>query len=182
MRKWKLVVSNVWNVLGKFEAICITTNGFVTRDGRAVMGRGVAKQAKDKFKKIDYILGKLIRKNGNVVQKIVPIATKPTRTVLVAFPVKPAYGKCNRKKDNIVSHVAYKYNPGDKVPGFHMKADLNLIEKSLKQLVKLADNEGWKKIALVMPGVGNGGLDRNEVEKLLDKHLDNRFYVFVLTK
>lgn len=65
------------------DALCVTTNGFSKKDGRAVMGRGNAKQAKDLFDGIDLEFGQLLKKNGNVVQilRINPIP-------IVSFPVK----------------------------------------------------------------------------------------------
>jgi hypothetical protein len=44
----------------------ITTNGTIKRDGRCVMGRGNARQARDKFPYLDVRLGQAIVKGGNV--------------------------------------------------------------------------------------------------------------------
>src|ERR1700733_12483098 len=63
-------------------AICITTNGDVTKDGRCVMGAGTAKVARDMFPGCDKSLGTLIKEKGNIVQ---PFWINP---VLIAFPTK----------------------------------------------------------------------------------------------
>lgn len=47
--------------------IAITTNGSLTRTGRAVLGRGVAQQAALRFPDIAEILGRLLAKHGNHV-------------------------------------------------------------------------------------------------------------------
>jgi len=60
--------------------LCITTNGFIKKDGSCVMGRGCARQAKELYSGIEYELGRLIRENGNHVQVI--------QDGIVAFPVK----------------------------------------------------------------------------------------------
>ncbi len=65
------------------DAICITTNGVIKKDGRNVMGRGCALDAKNKFKDIDLKLGNLIKENGNIVQ-IILWQPKP----IISFPTK----------------------------------------------------------------------------------------------
>ena len=64
--------------------ICITTNGYVKKDGSAVMGRGVAKECLLKHRGIDATLGYLIRTYGNQVQMII----KDYEIPIYAFPVK----------------------------------------------------------------------------------------------
>ena len=65
------------------DALCVTTNGFTKENGRAVMGRGNAKQARDLYKNIELEFDKLLEKNGNIVQilRMNPIP-------MVSFPVK----------------------------------------------------------------------------------------------
>jgi len=69
-----------------FVATCITTNGIVKTNGRAVMGAGVAKLVRDKYPNCDLVLGTLISQNGNIVQQFL---SKPV--ILVAFPSKNNY-------------------------------------------------------------------------------------------
>ena len=47
--------------------IVITTNGSLTSDGRAIFGRGVARQAALRCPELAYKLGSLIKKNGSHV-------------------------------------------------------------------------------------------------------------------
>ena len=65
------------------DAICLTTNGFIKKDGSAVMGAGNAKQAKDLYEGIDFELGNVIKENGNKVQ-ILRYSIPP----IIVFPVK----------------------------------------------------------------------------------------------
>ncbi|MFZ4857978.1 MAG: ADP-ribose-binding protein [Desulfuromonadaceae bacterium] len=44
--------------------IAITTNGSLTRDGRAIFGRGVAKQAAGRYPDLAEILGRLLKEKG----------------------------------------------------------------------------------------------------------------------
>ena len=73
------------STISLMDAICATTNGVVKTNGRNVMGVGCALTARNKFPDIDLKLGKLIKKNGNIVQIIIsnpkPIVAFPTKTV-----------------------------------------------------------------------------------------------------
>ena len=69
----------------KPDAICITTNGFVRSDGRAVMGRGCALEAKKLFPDIDKKLGEILKTKGNIPA----ILSTVDGIDIVAFPVKP---------------------------------------------------------------------------------------------
>jgi len=85
-RKMKEIVGDMFRekVAKLANAICLTTNGFVKKNGCCVMGAGNAKQARDKFDGIDRTLGNLIKENGNIVQ----IIHRVIDTDIVAFPVK----------------------------------------------------------------------------------------------
>ena len=47
------------------DAICITTNSVIDRYGNAVMGAGIAKQAKLRYSSIEKVLASCLRKSGN---------------------------------------------------------------------------------------------------------------------
>lgn len=50
---------------GPTEAMCVTTNGMIKKNGRAVMGRGIALSVNTKYH-VDNILAKHSRTNGNI--------------------------------------------------------------------------------------------------------------------
>ncbi|NJD91051.1 MAG: ADP-ribose-binding protein [Geobacter sp.] len=60
------IEGDIWKYYGQ-NIIAITVNGSLTRDGRAVMGRGVAKQAADRIPGLAENLGGLITAHGNHV-------------------------------------------------------------------------------------------------------------------
>lgn len=175
------------------DAICITTNGFVKRSGAAVMGAGVAKQAKERWRFIDYTLGQYINLFGNVVS----VLTRGTEGGIflvepewsdgrikdevpyhiLSFPAKPDYTICNEDKSNLVPRAKKMFKSGDRVPGFYSLAQLNIIEDSCKRLSSIADLFKWNKVVLPAPGCGNGGLTWAQVFPILDKHLDEKFTV-----
>jgi hypothetical protein len=66
------------------DARCITTNGTIKADGRAVMGRGVALQACRIYQALRKIQGQALQAHGNVPTILLPAVTPQ----LVSFPVK----------------------------------------------------------------------------------------------
>lgn len=59
---------------------CIPTNGFVKKNGQAVMGAGLARQAALRYPDLPYILGTMIGMGGNRIYQL--------RHDLMSFPVK----------------------------------------------------------------------------------------------
>lgn len=55
---------NIWDQSA--DAYCVTTNGILKNDGRLVMGKGIALDAKRKFPDIDLRLGTLVKQFGNI--------------------------------------------------------------------------------------------------------------------
>jgi hypothetical protein len=63
------LTGDIWEYLGE-AVIAITTNGSLTRDGRAVLGRGCARQAREHFPGLPQLLGRLILAQGNHVHDL----------------------------------------------------------------------------------------------------------------
>lgn len=133
----------------KAGIFCIPTNGAVKSNGHAVMGRGLAEQALDRFPDIAGRLGEQLHTMGNRVQFI--------HERLLAFPTKPVDGVSTH--DNVVSYLRKRFPPGRMVPGWALLADLDLIARSLRQLVYMHDRLGWDDVYLPRPGCGAGELD-----------------------
>ncbi len=134
----------------KVDAVCITTNGFVKKNGEGVMGRGVALQAKQRWPKIAEALGQALELSGNHVQWLAEPEDYDTPYHLVSFPVK----------ENWMD-----------------KAKVRLIKRSINELLILVKRRGWLSVALPRPGCGNGGLDWKEVKPILASVLDDRFVI-----
>lgn len=75
------VTGNIWYFHSRGNWIAISTNGTVKKDGSCVMGRGVAKQAAEKFHELPQSLGRKIKMGGNRVYSL-PIFR------MFSFPVK----------------------------------------------------------------------------------------------
>lgn len=155
--------ADIWKLYDAGEIVCITTNGYVKRNGKAVMGRGTAYQAVQRWPNMPTLLGKSIRQAGNIVHLI--------RPELLAFPVKGTDGISDGT--NVVTHLRRRYPKGDIVPGWALKADLDIIRRSLAELAELREEYGWKQVYLPRPGCGAGELDwETQVRPLCREHGD----------
>lgn len=144
------------------DVICITTNGFVKKDGKAVMGRGCAKEAADRYRELPTLLGDKITRLGNNVHYLTNRAKDGKVQSILSFPVK---------------HNWFE------------EADINLIKRSCDQLMnwKFQYNENYQYehredrslfrpvrfIALPRPGCGNGKLEWQEVKEVIKDRLDD---------
>jgi len=132
------------------DAICLTTNGVVKENGRAVMGAGNALQARKIWPDIDKKLGRLLEDGGNNCHIIIYRRVKNPYYV-VSFPVK-----------------------------YHWRdlADLDLIRRSAHQLMDLVEEQGWQRVILPRPGCSCGGRDwATEVKPILVHILDKRVII-----
>ena len=77
------VVGNLWYYTPR-SVIVITTNGTIKRDGTCVMGRGCARQARDRWPLLPKALGDHLKEKGNVPAIFTGYGPVP----LVSFPVK----------------------------------------------------------------------------------------------
>jgi hypothetical protein len=167
------LIGDLWSK--EADAICITTNGFVKKDGKAVMGKGCAREALNKYPNIDKTLGVNLKKYGNRPSLLIDSVLDGEPCDIWSFPVKPQ--GIFFDGSNVVKHMKDKFDIGDFVPGWACKADVELIKESAHQMMELADKFEYKKIVLPRPGCGAGELKWEEVEKVLEEILDDRFYV-----
>ncbi len=144
---------------GSVVARVITTNGFVTKDGKAVLGRGVAAQAVERFgDALKVKLGEYLSRWGNHVHAFPPNRAQGRTYWLITFPVKPPMRGT--------------------VPGFKAPAEIGIIQRSASQLVAftLGMLGDGGTVVLPRPGCGCGGLGWNEVEPILRPILDQPVY------
>lgn len=168
------IKANIWDYWGVADALCITTNGCVIK-GECVMGRGIALEAKQRFPGIALHLGRSIQAEGNSTRVILG-TTVPfgVPTILVALPTKSGDVRLKSTEDVLPQFRAH-VRVGQIVPGWKMFSTPSFILNSLMELSELADNHNWNSIVLPPPGVGNGGLNFNEVVEASKELLDDRF-------
>lgn len=162
---------NIWDLASDYDAIVITTNGYVKKNGEAVMGRGIALEAAEKNPGLPLLLGEAIKEEGNRVfmfplwrvwnSKVPHVRTwnPVTEITFITFPVKPVVGTKGEM-------------------GWKAKADIDLIRTSTEQLVELMDAvKGYDTVIMPRPGCGNGGLKWEQVKPVIEPLLDDRFTV-----
>lgn len=147
------MVGDVWGLwellLKEYDVhLCITTNGIVRKDGKAVMGRGIALEAAQKFSWIQTNLGTNLKKYGNNVHYL--------GNNIFSFPVK--------------------HHWRDKADIELIKKSCLEIMDALDDLTE--ERKEKQKVLLVRPGCGNGGLNwETEVKPLISTLLDDRVII-----
>lgn len=159
---------DLWAAGGDKTWLVITTNGFVKRDGTAVMGRGIALAAKARWPNLARELGAMLHAKGNCTMMW------PDKGIFT-FPVKPARITANATLNNVVSHMRRHFRPGQSVPGWAAVADPKIIARSAHELATLANNWGLRRILLPRPGCGAGELSWPAIRPILENVLDERF-------
>lgn len=146
---------NIWHLKG--DAICITTNGFVKKNGEAVMGAGIAKEAKNFWPELPKLLGNKIKEQGNHVHVFWGLSKimnyfdgLPIERDIISFPVKHNWWEV---------------------------ADMELIRRSAKELMYWVEEGHIDKVLLPRPGCGNGKLDWIDVKREIEPILDDRISV-----
>lgn len=132
---YKEHIGDMWRV--DADAVVITTNGRTNMYGLAIMGRGCAKEASDKFPKLPIELGERIRHFGNIP---------------FAFPLTVHAGYV---KPIITLPVKHHWQE---------PADINLIWRGMNKLVPIVEALGLSTVAMPRPGCGNGQLDWEDMK------------------
>lgn len=126
--------------------VAISTNGFIRRDGRAVMGRGCALDAAIAYPEFPDVLGKHIKEFGNV-------------------PCYITVGHADGGRRFMVLPVKHKWM---------QEADLGLIEHSVRFLGSEATELPGMVFHVPRLGCGNGRLDwETRVRPLMQSLPDN---------
>lgn len=146
-----------------YDALCVTTNGYVKDLGNLTMGRGVAGEAAALWPDLPYVLGEVTRRKGHMVHVLEARdfaqkrknADVPT-PYLIAFPTKPAWAVVDYRR----------------VPGWKSPARFDIIELSAVELVMAMHTFDLRRVLLPRPGVGLGGLPWDLVNQLLTRVFD----------
>ena len=154
--KMQIVPIDFEKISLKSSILVFTTNGNIKKNGRAVMGRGIAKWVKDNlffscdgkiWTKPDILLGKLLKENGNRVYSFIAFkkGMKPEDYFMaLSFPTKHNWWE---------------------------KSDTKLILQSANQTVEILQNVKpyFKKVFLPVFGTENGKLTLEEVRPILEQ-------------
>lgn len=149
----KEIYGNLWDWWEDYDAVVITTNGYITKKGEAVMGRGIAKEAKDRFPALPKFLGDQLKQKGNITL-LYPMLFAPH---IITLPVKPQYG------------------PNSEM-GWQAKADIDLIVQSIHRMNDIYAPL-YGSILMPRPGCGNGGLKWEDVKPVIEPLLSDKYTV-----
>lgn len=153
------LVCNVWEILTKQDWLCITTNYGWKKDFSNVMGRGIAREASQRFKNLSLIYGKHCRNYYETTKsKIIPIVAYSNLN-LIMFATKAL------KEDN--PHLSWQQN----------SSLIQIKHSAITLKAWIIENEIDSKVYLPRPGCSNGKLDWREVKPLVDNLPQNVIFV-----
>lgn len=138
---------NLWELVGPDDVLVITTNGFVRKDGLAVMGRGIAYQATQHDPDVAMRLGTSIQEHGNHVHQI------HANPFWFSFPVKHHW-----KEQADIELIERS-------------------TQELAQIIDSYYPYYTNLIYMPRPGCGNGRLKWEDVRPVIEPYLDDRFIV-----
>jgi len=151
----KEITGDIWDFHAQGHWIVITTNRTVKSNGEAVMGKGIALQAKQRYPVLARELGKTIVIKGNVPSVF-------WRLGIISFPVK--YNWRERASLDLIESSCSRL--------LEVVRGIDIFKAKTYPY-----NQWPEEIYMVRPGCGAGGLDWKDVKPILEKYLDDRFVV-----
>jgi len=140
----KLAKGDMWSAYDEADWFCITTNATINKNGELVMGRGIALEAKTRFPE-------LARRLGDIFTSVADMLPNCWYGLILV--------------DNIVAFQT-------KVD-WKNQSDLDLIKFSTGLLAEMATEHLNEQFHLNFPGIGNGGLKREDVLPIIQDLPDN---------
>ncbi len=150
----KEIKGNLWDYHTQGSFICIMVNCTPNSRGNAIMGKGIAKEAVEKFPQLPKLLGSTqIEYAGETF--FTARSRRPQvflKFRLITFPTKVTWD---------------------------VDSSLIIIEHSCRYLVAIVDKMKSLKVPIYLPkpGVGNGNLEWESVQSVIEPILDERFIV-----
>jgi len=144
---------NVWRISKVEDDIVIPTNIGWRTNGQNVMGRGLARQAADYYPRLPAWYGEICQEH----EEATPVVRYGP---LLLFPVKPL--------NKLQPYMSWQ-----------QPASLDLISRSLEQLSCISSRTEEGLVFVPLVGCGNGGLDPEDVEPMIECVLghDERFVI-----
>lgn len=149
----KFARGDIWDWSERGIPIVIPVNIGWNAKGHNIMGRGLARQAAQRYPVLPRFLGL----KCTAAREMTPVVWwQQEHTSLLLFPVKPL----NFERPWL---------------SWQSDASLALIERSTEQLSRLVAKHSLGMVALPLVGCGNGKLQRSEVLPILEAHLGDDF-------
>lgn len=148
---------NLFDNIDNLDCLVCTINQVVKKDGLLVMGAGIAKVFSEKYKG---------NKESPSLARVWGDRTKFKKSGILITPI--FHTDCTTK---YLCGLPTKYH-------WKENSDIDLIVKSCKELLIVANAFGWQKIGMTKPGCGHGNLDWDYVKNKIN-FLDERFIIHV---
>ena len=148
-------IGDLWDKHAEGYWIGITINGFIKSNNRLVMGRGIAKEALDRYPDIDLILADIIKRRGLGVVNLYPER-------LWFFPVKHNWWE--QADIKLIEASARELR--------QIKDYINELQKKAEASSRYTD-----RVYLPRLGCGNGRLKWEDVKPVLEPYFDDRFII-----
>ena len=147
----KFKKGDMWESFPESDLFLVTGNSVVKKDGTLVMGRGIAKEAKERYPQFPLAAGQYLSRHQEYRKN------KPYGLLLNVYKMCPKLG---------VFQVKAHYKD---------KASIELIRYSTMLLsIYIKKYESMiNTVNLNFPGIGYGGLDRKEVLPILEEFLSD---------
>jgi hypothetical protein len=146
----KIVKEELFRLVDLPALYIVTTNGVVTRNGALVMGAGAAKQLVQRAPGIDEEAGAFVVHSG------VPQAGRPGVYQYGFLAIRSPLAD---KVGIGIFQTKYEWQHNSHLP---------LIDLSVSGLVRYAYDNPRVSIRMNYPGIGLGGLTKEQVEPILD--------------
>ena len=140
---------DMWSVYQEADLFLITTNATLKQNGALVMGRGIARQARDRFPGLDLAL-------GGHIQSVCDGSANALKSGLSAYGllVSPRWPVAKLGAFQVKTH-------------YRQTADLDLIAHSAESLAVWCEAHPQAAVHLNYPGIGNGRLNQVDVWPLI---------------
>lgn len=144
---------DMWSMFGKTDLFLITTNTSKDKAGDMVMGRGIALEAKLRYPSMPTDFA--VKFNKAIDTQAYDDALHPLHV-----------GWIGKYEEQVVGWFITKYN-------WRQNSSLDILQRSCRDLARLAEIMYPKRIDLNFPGIGYGKLEREDVLPLLQILPDN---------
>lgn len=163
----KIIEKDIWDDFNELDYLLFTANSFIKNDKSLAMGRGIAKEVKDRFPDIDKKFGKLILENIHLHE-----VKKVHRS---EYDVKKKdFAKFGLILLDKIGAFQTKYH-------FRDRSDLDLISFSTSLLESFANENPDKVIGLTFPGINFGRLSEESVLPIIESLPQNvRVYKYAI--
>ena len=162
-----IIEKDIWDDFEELDCLLFTANSFIKNDKSLAMGRGIAKEVKDKFPGIDKEFGEIIMSTL--------YSNDSKRLHRSEYDtVKKDFSKFGLIVLGKIGAFQTKYH-------FKYKSELSLIEFSISMLDVYARDNPDKLIGLTFPGINYGKLSEEDVLPFLETLPDNvRVYKYAV--